>query len=345
MIAIHKNKSSFSDRWISHCKKNEISYKIVNCYASDIIEQLENCDALMWHHNHMYSKDILFAQKLLFALEHSGKVVFPDFNTAWHFDDKVAQKYLLESLATPLVSSYVFYDKTEARNWIAQTSFPKVFKLRGGAGSANVKLVKDKAAALKLVRKAFGRGFKQNDPVEGLKERWRRFRLGKIDIFSLLKGIVRFVYPTKFARIAGREIGYAYFQDFIPNNNSDIRIIVIQQKAFAIKRMVRENDFRASGSGSILYEKELFNENTIRLAFQIAKKMQGQSVALDFIYDDGMPKVVEVSYGFVETGYDECPGYWDEALKWHEGKFDPCEWMVDLVVEKMNEKKLSKHKV
>ena len=35
-----------------------------------------------------------------------------------------------------------------------------------------------------------------------------------------------------------------------------VRVIVINDKAFAIKRMVRKNDFRASGSGIIEYDKE-----------------------------------------------------------------------------------------
>ena len=102
--------------------------------------------------------------------------------------------------------------------------------------------------------------------------------------------------------------------------------------------MVRANDFRASGSGNIKYEKHLFDESTIKLAFEIARKLGGQSVALDFIFDNAVPKVVEVSYGFVQAGYDKCPGYWDKDMQWHEGKFDPCEWMVDLVVERLQQR-------
>ena len=339
MIAIHSSKDSFGERWINYCKKNKIDYKIVNCYENDIINQLVGCDALMWHHNQMYSKDILFAKQLLYSLEHSGKIVFPNFKTAWHFDDKVGQKYLFESLCAPLVNSYTFYDKHMALQWIDNTVFPKVFKLRGGAGSANVKLAKDKKQAKYLVNIAFGKGFSQNDAIVGLKERWRKFKLGKTDFLDVLKGLIRFVYPTKYARVAGKERGYVYFQDFIPNNDSDIRVIVIDNKAFAIKRIVRKNDFRASGSGNILYNKELFNEKTIQLAFEIAKKIQGQSLAFDFIYDNNTPKIVEVSYGFVQTGYDKCEGYWDKEMNWHEGKFDPCEWMVDLVLKQIEAKK------
>lgn len=142
-IAIH-NSGSFSIRWIKYCKKYAIPFKTVNCYDSDIIKQLKDCDALMWHHDHGKFKDVLSAKKILFALEHAGIKVFPDFHTAWHFDDKVAQKYLLEAINAPLVPSYVFYDKKEALDWATATTYPKVWKLKGGAGAANVKLVRSK---------------------------------------------------------------------------------------------------------------------------------------------------------------------------------------------------------
>src|SRR5699024_6180726 len=146
---------SFSDRWIAYCDRENIPYKIVNCYDSNIIAQVADCDALMWHHHHGHMKDVLAARKILFALEHAGVRVFPDFRTAWHFDDKVAQKYLLEAIDVPLIPSYVFYDKQEAINWAKQTSYPKVFKLKGGAGSSNVKLVKTNKEARKIINKAF----------------------------------------------------------------------------------------------------------------------------------------------------------------------------------------------
>ena len=60
---------------------------------------------------------------------------FPNFKTVWHFDDKLGQKYLFESIKAPLVTSYAFLYKAGALLWANKASFPKVFKLRGGAGS------------------------------------------------------------------------------------------------------------------------------------------------------------------------------------------------------------------
>lgn len=332
-IAIHYKKNDFSSKWIEYCEKYQIDYKVVSCYDNDIIEQIEDCEALMWHFSQSNPKDILFAKQLIFALQSTGKKVFPDFYTTWHFDDKVGQKYLLEAAGAPFVPSYVFYDKQEALNWVRDADFPKVFKLRRGAGSAHVKLANSENEAKILIHKAFSRGFSQYDKAQNLKDRWYQYRNNKTGLWNVAKGLLRFAKTTEFARVAGPERGYIYFQDFIPGNEFDIRVIVIAGKAFAIKRLVREDDFRASGSGHVLYERHNFDEETIRLSFEVAEKVNSQCLAMDYIFHDGQPMIVELSYGFIKEVYYDCEGYWDRNLNWHGGPFDAQGWMIESLLE------------
>lgn len=271
----------------------------------------------------------------MFSLQAAGKKVFPDYNTMWHFDDKVGQKYLLEAVNAPTVPTNVFYSKDEASEWINKTTFPKVFKLRKGAGSQNVRLVKTKTDAERLVNQAFGKGFRQYDGFSNLRERWRKYKLGKTNLKDVAKGVIRLGYTTDFDKMVGPEKGYIYFQDFIPNNDHDIRVIVIDSKAFAIKRMVRENDFRASGSGNILFEKKHFDSETIKLSFDLNDKLKSQCLVIDFVYKDSKPLIVEISYGFTKEPYYNCPGYWDKDLNWHEGPFNSQYWMVDLITNQI----------
>ena len=339
MIAIHKEKrtSSFQYRWIAYCEENNIPFKLVDSYSNSIVEELKDCDSFMWHYYHADSKDIVMAKSLLFSLEQSDMKVFPDFKTAWHFDDKVGQKYLLEALGTHLVPTWAFYDKKTALEWINQTTFPKVFKLRGGAGSQNVQLVKNATEAKKLTNKAFGNGFPAYDKWGSIKERFRKWRLGKTTFFDVIKGLARLLDPPLYAKVMGKEINYIYFQEFVPNNDSDIRIIVIDGKAFGIKRMNRENDFRASGSGFIKYEKEQIDERFVAAAFECHKKLKAQCIAYDYVMDkNDKPLLIEISYGFANAGYDDCTGYWDENLNWYPGAFNPYGWMVELMLKNEN---------
>ena len=334
-IAIHKRKGGFYQRWINYCETNNISYKAVNCYSNDIVDQLKECDALLWHHNQMNPTDLIIAKQILYALEHSGFKVFPNFNTGWHFDDKLGQKYLLEAIGAPIVPSYAFFSKKDALEWVFKQDFPKVFKLRGGAGSANVDLVRTKKEAIKYINKAFGRGFRQYEPWSNLRERWRKYRLGLTDLYDVFKGVLRFYEEPEFSKTIGYERGYVYFQDFIPDNDSDIRVIVIGKRAFAVRRFIREGDFRASGSGIKEYDREKIDLKLVEISFKFAKKLNSDSLAFDFIYDKGSPLIVELSYGFAVEFYDPCPGYWDNQLNWHEGFFNPQEWMVEDLVNKI----------
>jgi len=335
-IAIHNSKLTFSERWTNYCVQNGIEYKLVDCYKNDIIRQMSDCDALMWHHFQSNPKAVLFARQLLFALQQSGKVVFPNFNTGWHFDDKLGQKYLLEAIGAPLVPSYIFYSRNEAIQFANNTHYPIVFKLRGGAGSENVRLIHNPSQAKSMINRAFKSGFSRYNAKERLKETNRKLQLGKATYSNLFKVLLHLLSPPNYSKVMGRESGYVYFQDFVPNNDHDIRIIVISGKAFAIKRMVRNNDFRASGSGDILYDRDYFSEGTIKLAFDLTDKLKAQCIAYDFVNDNGTPKLLEISYGFVAEGYDPCPGYWDDSLNWIPGKFDPYGWMVETVISEVN---------
>jgi len=338
-IAIHPRAGSYSSRWIEYCERMGIDYKIVNCYKHDIMQQLHDCDALMWHYYHECAKDIQVARQLLFAMECSGKVVFPNFTSNWHFDEKVGQKYLFESIGAPLVPTYVFYTRKEALDWVKETTFPKVFKLRGGAASDNVKLVRTPAQANRLIRKSFGRGFCRYNAWGSLKERWRLYRLGRTNLRDCAKGLARFIVPTRYSRMRGRDKGYVYFQDFIPENKYDIRVSYIYNRCFAFRRVVRPRDFRASGSRVFDYGKDSVPRRAIEIAFEVARKLKIQSAAFDFVMNNGEPLLVELSYAFGSAPEQFDHGYWDEDLTHHSEEFNSYDWMVDGVLGQIKKEK------
>jgi len=329
MLAIEKTKGGFSDKWMEYCVKNEIPFKLVDCYQNDILSQLKGCQAFLWQFYQGNRIDNLIAKSIIKSVEQMGIKVFPDSYTSWHFDDKIAQKYLLDAIDAPIPQTWIFYFKYDAIEWAKNTTYPKVFKLRNGAGSQNVKLVRNSKSALSLIRKAFSKGFSAYDPSSSFKERWRKFRIGNGSIIDLAEGLVRYIIPPEYSRARGKEKGYVYFQEFIPNNDHDIRIIVIGNKAFAIKRMVRKNDFRASGSGNISYEPDEIGIDMLKLSFALSKRLKSQCTAYDYIRHNNNPLLIEISYGFTPDGYNSCKGYWDDKIAWHEGDFDPYGWMIE----------------
>lgn len=329
-LAIHNSTKGFHPYWVDYCQSHNIPFKIVDCYATDIIKQLEDCYVLFWHHHHNGTKDILIAKQLLFALEHTGFKVFPDFKTGWHFDDKVAQKFLFERIGAPLVPTYIFLNKNDALQWIKTQSFPKILKLRGGAGSKNVKLVKSNQEAVKLCNKAFGSGISNYDALESINERWRNYKRGTGNLKSVLVGIARLLIKPNFVKVKGKDFGYVYFQDFIPELDRDYRTKIFEDKCWGYQRLVREGDFRASGSGSdsYVYTDDAIPEEILKLTFEIANKLSLQSAAFDFLISNEKIFLIEVScfYGFNDLQHH---GYWDRNLKFHKGQFNPFGWMIE----------------
>lgn len=331
-IAINHRKDSFSERWIKYCIDNSISYKLVDVYANDIVKQIKDCDIFLWHHSNYDYKDALFAKQLLYSISSMGVSVYPDFHTNWHFDDKVGQKYLLESVDAPTVPSFVFYTRKEALDWIKTTEFPLVFKLRGGAGSSNVKLIRNSNEARLLIYKAFTIGFPQFDKINHLKLRIDNYKTNREGSIAVTKGLVRLLVGTEYSSKSPKELGYIYFQKFIPNNTYDTRVVVINGKfAAAEKRYVRKGDFRASGSGSFSYDD--IDTEIIKVAFEVASKLKVQSVAFDFICDERQkPLIIEISYGFGLEGISNVPGYWDNNLNWYGSNFEPCKLIIESLI-------------
>jgi glutathione synthase/RimK-type ligase-like ATP-grasp enzyme len=265
-------------------------------------------------------QDATTPTSVLSAAEAMGLHVYPNNASCWHFDDKVAQKYLLEAVGAPLVPSYVFYDKASALEWIGGATFPKVFKLRRGAQGRNVRLARSAAEARNLVQTAFGKGFK---PVASyFADAGNKLRKGqrKGDLMGKLQRLPKTTL-TIYRRNAmmAREKGYAYFQDFIPGNTFDTRVSVIGNRTFAYTRNTRAGDFRASGSGSFNFDPERINPECVRAAHRVAQAIGAQSMAFDFVLDPaGSPLIVEISYAFGTDGIKNgCKGFFDCDLVWH----------------------------
>ncbi len=338
VLAIHHRKSSYSERWIAHCENHGIPYTIVDCLDSGILSRLAEARALLWHWHHEEPGATLIARQVTMAVELMGLAVFPNTATCWHFNDKVGQKYLLESVGAPLIPTYVFYNLDRAEGWIDGATFPKVFKLRKGAGSLNVRLVPNARVARALAKQAFGKGFR---PIAGytadLVRRYGSARKRE-GLFEALRRL-----PQTMARIRqlnselGTERGYVYFQDFLEGNSFDTRVTIIGDRAFAFTRDVRPGDFRASGSGRIVYDRQKIHPECVKIAFEVTRRVGSQSMAFDFVMDGGgAPRIAEVSYCYDARAVYDCAGHWDARLAWHEGHVWPEDAILIDLLERLD---------
>ena len=333
-LAIHNGKDkpvSWNTRWIDYCEKNNIPYIGVDCYSYDIIETLrkEGVTHLMWAFSLALPKDHIMAKSVLNAANKMGIRTFPNFDSNWHFEDKIAQKYLLEAIGAPVVKSWTFYDKQKALDFAQNAYYPIVAKLRKGAGSKNVILIHNLKECRHYVRIMFGRGKNPYQSFNTLvNDRLKAITEKKKTYFSLIDIIGKLKVHMSRRKLFPKEIGYVYFQEFLPNNTNDLRISVVGDKIWGYYRGVRKDDFRASGSGIIDYD-TLIPLDIVKRSYELSKRLSSQSIGFDYVKaPDGSYKIVEMSYGFVGELLFNCKGYWDGNYVFHEDHLLPEECIL-----------------
>jgi len=319
------NISKFSQKYLRILQYNEIDYVVLNIDDPEFWNEFKRIDYFIFRWGHAHNE----AQRALSFLpiieRETNTKVFPNHQTCWHFDDKIRQYYLLKYHDFPVIDSFVFWNKEKAIDFASTTTYPIVLKLKGGAGSSNVKLIRSQKEAVQHINLLFDKGIKQENFYE-----FPRIFSKKILLGWLRKLKVLGPAHENYWQVVR---GYAYFQEFLPDNPYDIRITTIGNRAFGFTRNNRPGDFRASGSGSIFYDLSRIDLECVKLAMKISKKLGFQSMSYDFLYDkEKNIRIGEISYTYQDKAVYNCPGYWDENLNWHEGHYWPqyCQ-LVDLL--------------
>jgi glutathione synthase/RimK-type ligase-like ATP-grasp enzyme len=298
---------SFADRWIARLTRLGHHVLIVDAFAPGIIERLRGCDGFLWWFTPTrFPREL--GKRLMQALDHAGELaIFPDARAVWHFDDKVAQHYLLEAAGVAMPRTWVFWDREAAAEFCRTAQYPLVIKLAAGFRSNNVALLRNQREAYRRIAKLFGGG------VTGFRERFPFLHRG-----------------------SEKHQGYLLVQELIPGNAFDTRVTVIGDRAFAFRRFNRPNDFRASGSGLVDVDPSHIAPDAVHLAFHTARTLGAASLCVDVLRRGGEPVITEVSYYYEGHRVQECPGYWKPDGGWVEGKAHPADAILDDFLVKLS---------
>jgi hypothetical protein len=319
------SKQSLSKRWVQRLREDGHEPLILDANQPEFFEQVAGCDGFMWTYT-QWAPIKHFGRRLVAALEHGmGLPVFPSWKTAWSFDDKIGQYYLLRAAGIPTPDTRVFWFRRDAIDFCRGASYPLVVKLAAGIMSDNVRMLLDFAEAEYWIDRAFGGGLAgfEKPQLAGLRDIRRR---GRGALRLMVKGLAP--DPDPYCDL---QRGYFLVQEFLPGNDHDTRITVIGRRAFAFRRFNRPGDFRASGSGRIDWDPTKIDPHLLRLAFDARRKLQSQSLAVDAMYKDGRPTLIEISYIYDTWAVEACPGHWEagaadggaDDLKWVEGRMWP----------------------
>ena len=305
--------------WEEYCKDNNLHYEILNPYDSDIIEKLKMFNILLWHFSGYVFTDMLIARNVLYSAKNIGLKVFPDFNDSWHFDDKISETYLLQSINAPIPNSFLFYSIDSLRTYLKDNpEFPIIAKLRNGSGSHNVKLIKNKNELVNYAKFMFHNGI-NSSPSLFYKAGSNIKSSKSINTFiNRAKRIPEFLMTLAQSNHFPNEKGYVYLQKFIPNDGYDLKIVTVGNKLSFIGRNIRKGDFRASGGGDLFFDKNKVTKDIIDSAFKTSDKLGFKCMGYDYVVDNktGKGVIIEISYGFSHKALLQAGGYFDREGNW-----------------------------
>jgi glutathione synthase/RimK-type ligase-like ATP-grasp enzyme len=324
---VHPNgkRQSFSERWIELARAQDIEAVPVDVFSRDVISSISACDAFMWRCSSSAHPRV-YAKRLLYAVEAGlGLPVFPSLKSSWYFEDKIGQCYFFHTAGIPTPATDIFWTRQQAERFCDAATYPFVLKLAGGHQSSNVRLVRNRDEALFYVDQLFIRGVVSLGYRSASRPRLLLRRL------RTATEVVKGRNPSGSTAQAELQYGYFYAQEFLPDNGSNVCVTIIGNRAFAFRCLNRPGDFRTSGTtGRMDWDPETIGEDAVRLAYQVARKLEAQTVAMDILRRGSEPVVVELTLNYASWSVRECPGHWilkGEAesgdLEWVQGSLCP----------------------
>ena len=344
VVSIHPdnlNAQSYSEKWRFFLKKNGITGKIVNLYDPDALNQITHSDGVMWRWGLKFPEREI-GPRIFDIIEQDLQIpVYPDKRMRYSWDDKIKQYYQYQAHGIDIPKTWIFWDRETALEWLASTTYPKVFKLSRGSSGKTVLLVQCKAEGKNLVNKMFSSGIITDRECPELTINpiasggcWNKYLNDCTFFIKHLRDVSK-----NHGNQSMIEKHYAYFQEFIPDNHMDIRISVIGERAFAFQRLYRPNDFRASGSWNIQYGDQESMIPFVEKAFQISDRLNVQCMAYDFLMEDDILILVESCWTFNDKAVYDCPGHWNKDLEWVKGHMWPEEAQVQDFLTRLDQQK------
>ncbi len=263
------------------------------------VENMDEHSVVFIHMTH-YGLDLREQNKQLVekVAERDDLFLIPTIGECRLYDDKILQ---YQTFGERMPKTWHITNFDDAIENVKQIKFPFISKSSKGAGSSNIRFLKTRKQALEEIDTVFKR--------EG--------------ITCWLKD---------------KQKDYLLWQEFIPNNLNDWRVILIAKKyAMILKRYNRPDIPFASGSGDIEPVQNLDScKQHMILAYtrEFANAFNFSFLGVDIIFDgrDNQPLILETTTGWSFEGYLDCP-----VFEFSNGEWNPTEYngktMFDLVAK------------
>lgn len=205
-------------------------------------------------------------------------------------ENKGVQGLLSKKLGLNYINQEYFVEVTP-------TSSRTVIKRISGAGSAGVSLVDSEPEVVRFLNRTI---------------------LGEMR-FKRLLYILRAFFRLKFSKWKFKNEYWEYYrprarhikQRFVEGLKGDYKVLVFDRKVFVLRRLNREGDFRASGSGNFEFVEP--NQELLEFSLSFREQLNSPYVSLDLIdTSDGWSCIEFQCVHFGPYTQIEAPFYWEK---------------------------------
>jgi glutathione synthase/RimK-type ligase-like ATP-grasp enzyme len=250
------------------------------------MEAVKAVDVFVWRPRMGDPSEMAEIRTKIPLIEAMGIPCFPNSLMLWLYDDKIRETLFLKAHGHPVPETFISFSEAEARTYLDGATYPLIAKTHMGASASGVVRLRDRAAALELLKGIF----RPQSLMEKVMEKYHYLpRMAKGDF--LLSRKYRYLNACP---------SYIYAQEFI-ETDSDWRITTLGTDLLSVfVRRNRPDDFRASGSGLWeMVEPEDLPAEACDLALEISNRHGFTSMAYDFMLGPKGWVIGEISMTFV----------------------------------------------
>lgn len=239
--------------------RSELNYPIIIRTILEIDDlKLDKDDIIIYNSSADHAVRTYIKDKLFF-LSYTNRLI-PSYELLMAHENKGFQEVMKKRKGFGNLQGSYFFD-LDNRN----LPFPTVLKTTQGAGSSGVFLVKNKRDLSTIKKKYFNQTFKRN-------------------VISAQRRLKLKTAEYKIYKYSKKKFNLFIEQEFIPNLKHDFKVLVFGDRYFVLKRSVKKNDFRASGSGKFNFVEP--PTKVLNFAREIAEVLDNPYLSLDIALSD-----------------------------------------------------------
>lgn len=291
----------------------------------EMIKEIDCSEYIFIYASSQYEWYKEYIEDILIYIKDSGGEIIPSFQMFRSHENKSYQEFYKTHKKIEAPEYHVIGTFEEGLKVLEKTNFPIIGKSVTGFASKGVEQINSINEGVRFLNKNLRSGIKLDS--NGMRVLGRRIK-----------------FKNQYPRKSGRVV----FQSKITDVDHDWKVLVFGDSCFCLKRSVRKNDFRASGSGIFNFD-AVPSDSLLDFAYSVKNKLNTPWVSLDIMEKDSKCYLIE--YQAVHFGlstlinnkylykYDKKEHIWVKKEKQFESEY----YFVDALIDYLQIKNTSEN--